>query len=286
MRLFYYQSPHGNVGDDLNALLWPKVFGSSFFDNDSDKIFLGIGSIFDDRPEFNSFDRPVVFGSGLRSRKRAPQHPERFDIRFVRGPLSARALGLNGVKYISDPAIISPIYITSYSKIKRHSLGYVPYFMTPDGLNEKVALEIGAKIISPKLSPQDFINEITSCEKIISEAMHGAILADAYRIPWAGCRLMSGLIEGRISLFKWKDWMRSLDIRSSLEGPIPEMVLFSPRKLRQLLDNRVREKAVSSIMKIVKEDRWSLSNLSKMKIAQERINEEAHKLINDKFVAC
>lgn len=278
MRLFYYKSKHGNVGDDLNKVLWPKVFGPSFFDDQSDRLFLGIGSIFDNRPEIVKPGRPIVFGSGLRSKRKAPADPGLFDIRFVRGPLSASILEKTGAPYISDPAIISPLYLKAKPKEKLFRLGYVPYFMTPEHLNKELAATIGAKIIPPTLPPQDFINEIASCDRILSEAMHGAILADAYRIPWAGCRLMSGLLEGRTSLFKWMDWMRSLDIRTRLQGPIPQVAFYAPRKLRRILDDYAMERAVSSVRKIVKEDRWNLSAPENIRVAQERIQDEIEKL--------
>lgn len=49
MRLYYYKASHGNVGDDLNAVLWPRVLGDAFFRPDDERLFLGIGSIFDDQ---------------------------------------------------------------------------------------------------------------------------------------------------------------------------------------------------------------------------------------------
>ena len=98
--MFYYKSPHGNVGDDINAVLWPRVFGSQFFDDQSDKIFLGIGSIFYDWPEITEAHKSIIFGAGLRSKRKAPTNLERFDIKFVRGPLSKRALKRSDVKYI------------------------------------------------------------------------------------------------------------------------------------------------------------------------------------------
>lgn len=281
MRLIYFKSKHGNVGDDLNPVLWPKVFGPGFFSNDgkgSDRLFVGIGSIFDNRPEIMNPVPPVIFGSGLRSRKRAPDDPSRFDIRFVRGPLSARVLAKTGAPYISDPAILAPLYLQATPAEGSPRLGYVPYFMTPDPLNRQIAEVIGARLISPTLSPQDFINEITSCDMILSEAMHGAILADAYRIPWAGCRLMSGLLEGRISLFKWADWMKSLGIRGTLRGPVPEMALYAPQKLRRLMEGYVLDRAVSLARKIVQEDRWILSNPDTLRVAQEKILDQVDRL--------
>ena len=48
MKLFYYQDPGGNFGDDLNAWLWPRLI-PELLDGDEGSLFVGIGSILDRR---------------------------------------------------------------------------------------------------------------------------------------------------------------------------------------------------------------------------------------------
>jgi len=49
MHLWYWMAPKGNIGDDINPWLWPRVFGEDFFcETDPDR-FIGIGSVLDDR---------------------------------------------------------------------------------------------------------------------------------------------------------------------------------------------------------------------------------------------
>ena len=45
MQLISYISKNGNVGDDLNDWLWPKIFGEKFQSAKEDTAFFGIGSI-------------------------------------------------------------------------------------------------------------------------------------------------------------------------------------------------------------------------------------------------
>lgn len=278
MRLYYYRSRNGNIGDDLNAVLWPAVLGQSFFNPGDGRIFLGIGSIFDNRPEIRGPRATIVFGSGLRGRHKTPSDMARFDIRFLRGPLSARALGQGGLPYISDPAVIAPLYLPPKPQVRTARLGYVPYFMSPDHVNRAIADAIGAKIIPPTLPVRQFIDEIAGCDKILSEAMHGAILADAYRIPWAGCRMFSGIFDGYTNIFKWRDWMQSLSIEGRIGGPVADIAFCTPRRIRRLLAGYVAEKAALSAQAMVKDDPWTLSGSRNLAEAQERIQHEAEKL--------
>jgi hypothetical protein len=45
MKLHYCKTPSGNFGDDLNTWLWPTLLGENFFDTNEDALFLGVGTI-------------------------------------------------------------------------------------------------------------------------------------------------------------------------------------------------------------------------------------------------
>lgn len=81
---------------------------------------------------------------------------------------------------------------------------------------DSIGRELNAHIISPVCEPDEIeskLREIASCEYIIAEAMHGAILADILRVPWARFVLTTFRNEGAfVSGFKWMDWMSSLKI--------------------------------------------------------------------------
>ncbi len=66
MELFYYKDPHGNFGDDLNALLWPDILPPKVLEVD-DLILVGIGSILNERrlkPLYSCGKHVVIFGTG------------------------------------------------------------------------------------------------------------------------------------------------------------------------------------------------------------------------------
>lgn len=66
-------------------------------------------------------------------------------------------------------------------------------------------------LLDVRLNPRDFIEKLWSCESVLTEAMHGAIFADAYGIPWVPLRLYVHINE-----FKWKDWWASLGIEANI----------------------------------------------------------------------
>ena len=48
MQLYYYVDPEGNFGDDLNPVIW-RYFLSDFLNDDANTLFIGIGTILNNR---------------------------------------------------------------------------------------------------------------------------------------------------------------------------------------------------------------------------------------------
>jgi succinoglycan biosynthesis protein ExoV len=211
VRLFYYQDPGGNFGDDLNAWLWPRLI-PELLDGDGGTLFVGIGSILDRR--IPQGPRKIVFGTGV-GYGLLPVLNEEWRVCCVRGPLSAKALGLPPQLAVTDPAALvrtlrgAPIE-------RRQGVSFIPHFRTPAraleaGIDlEAVCARAGINYIDPCGPVEEVLDAIESSGKVIAEAMHGAIVADALRIPWLPVRL-----SDRIRLLKWRDWCGSLRMEYS-----------------------------------------------------------------------
>ena len=52
------------------------------------------------------------------------------------------------------------------------------------------------------------IQQVRQSDLLITEALHGAVVADALRVPWISVRAY-----GHILPFKWHDWCESLGLR-------------------------------------------------------------------------
>jgi len=206
VKLFYYRDPGGNFGDDLNAWLWPRLI-PELLDDDESTLFVGIGSILDRR--IPQGPRKIVFGTGV-GYGLLPVLNEEWQICCVRGPLTAKALGLPPELAVTDPAALVST-VRNVPSVKTHRVSFIPHFRTPayaDELGvslEKVCAYVGINYIDPCGPVEDVLRSIESSEKLIAEAMHGAIVADALRVPWVPVQL-----SNRILRLKWTDWCQSL----------------------------------------------------------------------------
>jgi succinoglycan biosynthesis protein ExoV len=193
------------------------VFGEDFFCEIDPDRFIGIGSDMDDRHRGLP---KVIFGAGARRPDQLSTDEQRLSVRFVRGPRTAAALSHLDVRYISDPAILMPLFYPRQREADGRALtiGFVPYFETPSELSSAIATALRLVVIEPTLSVEAFIEKLLRCDAVICEAMYGAILADAFRVPWRACRIGNGVNEGRgqpvqVGGLDGKPWHRSSDSR-------------------------------------------------------------------------
>lgn len=223
MIVYSWRSEHGNVGDDLNPWLWPRVFGDGI-DASPDSIFIGIGSVLDRRHEPSR--HKIVFGAGARQADTVPDvTTSDWQIEFVRGPLTAAALPDGYRRWISDPAIILPRYLAAprTTRVGRpEAIGLATYMTTDVGYARRITDLCGYRLIPSTLAPEAFVDALLQCDAVFAESMHGAILADAYGIPWCPVQISNRYHEGDTHAFKWRDWLSSLELTPSFVAlPVP-----------------------------------------------------------------
>lgn len=203
MRLYYFQGDVINFGDDINPWFWEQIF-PSFFDQDADVLCIGIGTLLNHR--LPASRRKVVLGSGV-GYGDLPSVDDSWDFFAVRGPLSANKLGIDPDIGITDPAAKLPeLYPTSGKR--RHKLAFMPHVHSHRiGHWDEVCKRADIYYIDPTGDCFDTIDAIAESELLITEAMHGAIVADAYRIPWIPAKCDQDFLD-----FKWRDWGASLEL--------------------------------------------------------------------------
>lgn len=210
MKLVYFNKIY-NFGDAMNAEIFPALFPTLPWAEDDGSQFVGIGSILDSRLDYDG--QTIVFGAGIRSETKLPNlRRGDWDIRFVRGPLSARALGS---RFITDSAYGHALLQPPPAQ-RGDRVAFVPHYATAmeDGDTwQSVCARLGIIYVDPRRPFKEVAQTLLGCRLVISEAMHGAIFADLNRIPWIAFTARVTAREGATNMLKWQDWTQSLDIR-------------------------------------------------------------------------
>ena len=206
MKLHYFRHPTApNFGDELNTWLWPRLLGE-IFDDDGSVVFIGIGSVLSD--DYPARVRKIVMGAGYGAYRSPPVIDETWDIGFVRGPRTAQALGIDRSKAITDGAILIRAVRDCGPKPKRFKTSYIPHWHSLyTGSWQRVCHMAGINLIDPRDPVEQVLDEIAASELVIAEAMHGAIVADALRVPRIPVLPLAP--EHR---FKWVDWTESVEL--------------------------------------------------------------------------
>lgn len=211
MRLTY----HGgrNFGDALNPLIFNALF-PDFFDDNEEDLFIGIGSIIGLKAANARTRRRIYFSSGFAADDPGtygtlPKLGPLDDVVCVRGPLTAKAMGLPKEKAIADGAILAvhlfdlrPLQTTTPVAYMPH-VGSYGFYRDWEGLLATVGIEV----IDPSGEPMEVMRRIQHTGLLLAEAMHGAIMADAIGVPWVPVRCY-----GTINSFKWRDFTASMGL--------------------------------------------------------------------------
>lgn len=229
MKLFYFARKDGieNFGDSLNSWLWSRLIANELDDDDS-TAFIGIGTILNGLlpyrlPKAHNF---VVFSSGLGyGRGTIPAIDEHWKIYCLRGPLSAEHLGAPANLAIADGALLLKRCV-SISSPKQYRYSYMPHVEQVIGQGKlwpEICAQAGIHFISPTLPTEEFLRELGKTEVLVTEAMHGAIAAEALRIPWIPIRTAPGIF-----IFKWVDWCSSIGLDyQPADIPLQDLAQFA-----------------------------------------------------------
>ncbi len=208
MQLIYFRHS-GNFGDDLNETLWRNVLPDCVFDAD-DVLLMGIGSIFNEKiaPRvLTQGKRVFVLGSGA-GYGSIPEEWKKWNILAVRGPLTAKLIDRPELAITDSAALIASLPKRTTTSDRKSLILLMPhYHSVARGRWKQVASEAGLTFVDPSWPVPTILDYFSRAKLIVTEAMHGAIVADALRIPWIP------IVIGPDALpFKWRDWTLSLNL--------------------------------------------------------------------------
>ncbi|WBL26388.1 polysaccharide pyruvyl transferase family protein [Zunongwangia sp. HGR-M22] len=276
MKLIYYQK-NKNFGDALNPYIFNKLI-PNFFDEDPTSIFLGIGSIL--QFNFPKAQKKAVFSTGF-AYGEVPKIDSTYDVFCVRGPITAKKIGVDPKLAITDGAALLRDFDFPI-KQKKFKVSFMPHHQSDCYYDwKKICDRVGFNYINP-LSPfLEVIDAIQSSQVIIAEAMHAAIVADTLRVPWIPLKMYPSINE-----LKWNDWTSSLDMQyeaNYIKAPYNLQTTSEKIATRFNIDNGVLLKGLSKAHfkynELLKRDRF-IGKFQKLAYAPQFLSNE--KILDNK----
>ncbi|NER80224.1 MAG: polysaccharide pyruvyl transferase family protein [Leptolyngbya sp. SIO1D8] len=193
-----------NWGDALNPILIEKISGihargfdialrnsqTIHEDHDAELYYLVIGSTLKHADAQTS-----IWGAGFASEfSQFRQKPK--SIHAVRGPLSRKrinSLGVDCPAIYGDPALLYPRFYHPGLNPK-YKLGIIPHYLDyRSPILKKFRNDSNVLILDIKAGIEKFVQNLCSCQHLVSSSLHGLIMADAYGIPSKWIRLSDRL---------------------------------------------------------------------------------------------
>ncbi|WMI68452.1 polysaccharide pyruvyl transferase family protein [Mangrovimonas sp. YM274] len=285
MNLCYFKGDIPNFGDDLNPyIIYELIPHAKSIQLDTDLLVIGTilsDDFFNSKGLNTNQEDKIVFGSGIRFMDKVPKFDDNWKFRFVRGPFSAVCIKnqINqDIKYITDPAYL--IRETSYFKnkkpIKKHKISVMPHFRSLNRVDWKhVCDTLGYHFIDPSYDDVEVImDQILESEFLLTEAMHGAILADAFQVPWLRFKYFSHFHEQNyVSEFKWSDWLFSMGLKHNhIKLDYNRYIRVVENNLKRLNFKKVKENQL--IKQLKSSDLGSINfQLSDSNLVQKKTDE-------------
>ncbi|WP_119166833.1 polysaccharide pyruvyl transferase family protein [Algihabitans albus] len=207
MEIYHWNDRVSNFGDEINTWLWHEL-ADRRWPQQPGTLFVGIGTVLDH--QIPSSTKVYVFGAG------AGYGPPKdivglgWQVYGVRGPITARLCGLTEEAVIGDPAMLLPdvFPVARPSQAAKRKVIYVPHVHSVANAPwQEVCDAADVAFIDPRRPSKTVVQEIASADLVLAEAMHAAIIADAYRVPW-----IPVWTSNRINALKWSDWSSSLNM--------------------------------------------------------------------------
>jgi succinoglycan biosynthesis protein ExoV len=207
MPLRYY-APTENFGDALNGQGFWEALLPNVADLAAQHDIFGVGTLLSQR--FVASQRPkLILGSGC-----GYHSPARADgtwcVGWVRGPLTARTCGVLPHLALTDPAYLLP-YARPDLPWRAHSPSttvLMPHVDSDARADfKRLAQLLGYRYCSPTAPLGEIVGAFAGAKHVVSESLHGAILADTLRVPWTAL-----VTHKRINSFKWRDFCASIGV--------------------------------------------------------------------------
>jgi succinoglycan biosynthesis protein ExoV len=274
MKLYYHHNYLNNFGDELNPWIWPRLL-PEIFDNDDSSIFIGIGTLLNDKVP--KLPKKFVMGSGVGYGSGLPAIDRNWNFYFVRGPLSSKALGIPTNYAVSDGAILLRT-LTWKEEPKQHKVSYMPHCLSASiGDWGSLLNRVGINYINPSDSIENVLSNIQRSEMIITEALHGAIIADLFRVPWIATRSNKSILD-----IKWHDWCSSVGLTYTPVN-LPTLWKYNTNnKPIKLIKGKIKQLIITQMLNnVIRRHLLLMSSDKVIDRVTEQAQEQLQKFITD-----
>lgn len=244
---------YGNLGDSLSAVMVSALSGKRVhhvgFSRPETKL-VAVGSI----AHAIHGGEAVIWGSGVSIRggvlgQSIPR--THYDVRAIRGPISARHLrdfGIPVPEVYGDPVWLLPSIFNEPVE-KRYELGVIPHIQDIDGFGPGARppqdslryrvdpADAGSVVIINTWHEASWegilatLRLMLSCKRIVSQSFHGVVIAEAYGIPVLNFRQMPGVVNGPMSVSLDEDCTTDPRIWEFYRGGVrPSFEMYAQRR--------------------------------------------------------
>ncbi len=241
IQLYWWQHQHDpgirNFGDQLSPLIVEMVSGRSVEHAPLESCeMVAIGSLIEQVQKSKRREPVQLWGTGF-IYQGPPNSDRRIRAAAVRGPLSAERFGDIHNMALGDPGILCH-QLLGKRPAKKYSLGVIPHYVDLElPLIAEYRRHGRYPVLSPLMSPRDFIHAVAECEVIVSSALHGNITADSLGIPNQWTVLSQKVLgEG----YKFQDYLGLFDTHKLLSVDLPPPDLLSSAFIDTIIANYAR----------------------------------------------
>lgn len=294
MKIMYFRGKYPNFGDELNNWMWQKLL-PDFFDDDESELFIGIGSTIG--INYDKSAKKIIFGTGFVANynEKPDVSTSDWNIYFVRGPRTATALNIAPDLALGDAAILLRT-VVDFKNRKPEVVSFIPHWESLERGNWQEVCDIaGINLIDSRRPVEEVIAELLRSKLVICEAMHGAIVADAFRIPW-----IPVIPLVKIHRDKWYDWAEALDIelnphrllhstvispKTYLDGSYRNIIQKTKDIIKEILSKKICSKIIIYIaaqrLRKISRQKPCLSSDSKISDITEKMLEKLQQFHRD-----
>ncbi|MGG7566159.1 hypothetical protein ACQ5SO_08365 [Rhodovulum sp. DZ06] len=270
----------------INRWLWPRLMPELCAPHGG-TLFLGCGpALSAHNPALEHHPRIIVFGAGASDPLDLPDFTAAdWDLRFLRGPETAEALGLRGEHWLCDPAALTADALPGPLRRRRWAgprrVAFMPGPLMAEGAAQRLAAAAGLHMIQTEGRMESWLHQLLDCDALICAEPAAAAAADSLGIPWRPLSVSrDGEKDARLE-FEWRDWTRAMDLFSVALSLRPPAEARPGEPLSRVLDGIALRRAASDLRAAARTDQWSLSDRTLLRQRLEAMREALAEMRDD-----